>query len=138
MSFLLDTNVCIALMKGRDHALRERIRRERDARVRMAVSSVSVFELWFGVGKSQRKEENARRLEAFQALPFEWLDFDCEDARHAGLLRGTLVAAGTPIGFYDTLIAAQALRQDLTIVTANVGEFTRVPGLRLENWANPP
>ena len=68
------------------------------------------------------------------ALQFEVLDFDREDARQAGELRARLAAAGTPIGTYDVLIAGQALARAMTLVTHNIGEFQRVPELRVEDW----
>lgn len=138
MSFLLDTNACIAVINGSPGAVRERLEAEVSRRTYLAVSTVVTFELWYGVSRSRRRESNAARLLEFLAGPLDLLVFDEEDAERAGEIRALLESAGTPIGPYDTLIAAQALRHDLTIVTANVGEFARVPSLRLENWAVAP
>jgi tRNA(fMet)-specific endonuclease VapC len=80
---------------------------------------------------------NTQRLEAFLAGPIALLTFDDRDARVAGEIRATLEAAGTPIGPYDLLIAGQAVRNGLTLVTANASEFARVSGLTLEDWAQP-
>ena len=103
----------------------------------MLVSSVVAFELWHGVAKSQRKEANTQRLQAFLAGPLEWTLFDEEDAQEAGVVLAELEIAGTPIGAYDVLIAGQARRRAAMLVTSNVGEFDRVTGLKWEDWAAP-
>lgn len=138
MSFLLDTNVCIAAINGTPVPVRTRLETEVARKTCLAISTVVAFELWYGVFRSRRHESNAARLSEFLAGPLDFLAFDEEDAERAGEIRAILEGAGTPIGPYDTLIAAQALRHDLTLVTANVGEFARVPGLRLENWSIVP
>ena len=96
-----------------------------------AISAIVAHELFYGAYKGQRTAENLARVDA---LRFEVLDFDREDARQAGELRARLAAAGTPIGSYDVLIAGQALARALTLVTHNTREFQRVPGLRIEDW----
>lgn len=101
----------------------------------MLVSSVVTFELWCGVAKSQRKEANTQRLLAFLAGPLEWTLFDEEDAREAGAVRAELEIAGRPIGAYSVLISGQARRRGATLVTAKVGEFERVAGLKWADWA---
>jgi tRNA(fMet)-specific endonuclease VapC len=136
MSYLLDTNACIALINAKPLPVRRRFEEASEASAVIATSSVVMFELWYGVGKSARPEANADRLAVFLAGPVEVIDFDDEDARVAGHVRATLEAAGTPIGAYDVLIAGQALRRGSTLVTANVGEFTRVHGLAWEDWAS--
>ncbi len=135
MSFLLDTNACIAVINGKPEAVRSRLQKALGDGSRIWVSSVAAFELWYGAGKSSRPEVNARRLAAFFAGPITVLPFDDEDARAAGTLRAQLEAVGRPIGAYDLLIAGQALRRNLTLVTANVSEFRRVEGLVWQNWA---
>jgi tRNA(fMet)-specific endonuclease VapC len=132
--YLLDTNVCIALLNGRPEQVRVRSEQVRATDVSVGISSVVAFELWHGVGKSTRREANARALEAFLAGPFEVVPFDEEDARAAGRVRAELVAAGTPIGAYDILIAGQAVRSGATLVTADSREFARVRGLAWEDW----
>jgi tRNA(fMet)-specific endonuclease VapC len=99
------------------------------------VSSIAVFELWYGVGKSTKQEFNRKRLEKFLAGPVLVLPFEDADARIAGSVRAALEAVGKPIGAYDLLMAAQALRHQLTLVTANVSEFSRVKGLAWQDWA---
>jgi len=93
-----------------------------------------VFELWYGVARSERRLENAERLRVFLSGDITVLPFGEDEAAVAGDLRATLEAAGTPIGPYDLLIAAQALNSSATLVTANVGEFARVPSLPWEDW----
>lgn len=93
------------------------------------------FELEFGLSNSQRPAANRLALQTLIDEGFESLPFDESDARIAGRIRAYLKALGRPIGLYDLLIAAQALRTDSTLVTANAGEFARVPDLRLEDWS---
>lgn len=135
MSYLLDTNACIALLNGKPLPVRRRFEEVSEGSAVIATSSVVMFELWYGVAKSARPDTNADRLAVFLAGPVEIVDFDEEDARMAGQIRATLEAAGTPIGAYDVLIAGQALRRGSTLVTANAGEFSRVDGLAWEDWA---
>lgn len=135
MTYLLDTNACIALINGKPSSVRTRFEKARAAGAEISVSSVAIFELWYGVSKSSREEFNARRLETFLAGPIGVLAFEDEDARVAGSVRASLEAAGKPIGAYDLLIAAQALVHELTLVTANVSEFSRVKGMMWQDWA---
>ncbi len=102
----------------------------------IALSSVVLFEMRYGVAKSTRRQANAERLSDFLQSPIIILPFDSEDAEEAGDLRALLTRAGTPIGPYDILIGAQARRRGAVLVTANTREFARVPGLKLENWEN--
>lgn len=132
---MLDTNACIAIINGRPAAVRERLQAAIGHGDAIAVPSVVVLELWYGAGKSQRQAQNAERLGIFLAGTIDVLDFDDDDARVAGMVRARMEAAGTPIGAYDLLIAAQALRRQWRLVTANVGEFSRVEGLDFEDWA---
>jgi tRNA(fMet)-specific endonuclease VapC len=136
MTYLLDTNACIALINGNPSQVRERFQRTIATGDSITVSSVVAFELWYGVAKSTSKVANTERLEAFFAGPLDLLAFDDEDARTAGTVRAVLEAGGTPIGAYDLLIAGQALRHGATLVTANVSEFSRVSGLTWEDWAS--
>ena len=134
-TYLLDTNACIALINGTPRDVRRRFQRLVGKGSVILLSSLVAFELWYGVAKSQRKESNTQRLEAFFAGPMEWTLFDDEDARAAGAIRAELEAAGKPIGAYDVLIAGQARRRGATLVTSNVDEFRRVAGLKWEDWA---
>ena len=130
MKYLLDTNVVIGLSKG--HA---------EVRTRLAtvpaqalmLSPVVLCELEFGIAKSQRPEANRAALALLLAnLPV--VDFTADVAIHYGRIRALLEAAGPPIGPNDLLIAAQAVSLGATMVTDNVREFSRVPGLVVENW----
>ncbi|MGO8687248.1 MAG: type II toxin-antitoxin system VapC family toxin [Candidatus Dormibacteria bacterium] len=134
MSYLLDTNACIALINGRPTAVRRRFEEASQAAARISTSSVVTFELWYGVAKSARPEANADRLVTFLAGPVDVIDFDDDDAQAAGQVRASLEAAGTPIGAYDVLIGGQALRRGATLVTANTDEFRRIAGLSWEDW----
>jgi tRNA(fMet)-specific endonuclease VapC len=131
---LLDTNACIAALNGRPEAVGKRIAAAVTHRRSVSVSTIGVFELWYGIGKSAQVDCNIRALEAFLG-PLQVLAFDLEDGRIAGNIRAELERVGRPIGPYDYLIAAQALRHDLTLITAHEKEFSRVAGLRWENWA---
>lgn len=135
MNYLLDTNACIALINGKPPAVRFRFAKALDAGTQVLVPAVAAFELWYGVEKSARQQSNSQKVDAFFAGPLDVLSFDDEDARVAGRIRAAAEAAGRPIGAYDLLIAAQALRHELTLVTANVREFGRVEGLLWEDWA---
>ena len=137
MDYLLDTNACIALINGAPASVRTRLQKATGGGQQVWVSAVVTFELWYGVAKSARPEVNAQRLETFLAGPVIVLPFDDEDARVAGAIRAALEISGKPIGSYDLLIAGQALARQLTLVTANVSEFSRVKGLTWQDWAKP-
>ena len=134
MNYFLDTNVVIALLKNWPAGVRIRLRRALSRGAGIAVSSVVLYELWYGVACSERRRENAERLRIFLSGNITISVFDEEDAVAAGDLRARLETAGTPIGPYDLLIAAQALRTGATLVTANVSEFARVRGLVWQDW----
>ena len=102
---------------------------------RVNVSTVVSFDLWYGVAKSVQQEANKNRLETFFKGPISLMPFEEEDAKTAGKIRAEIEAAGRPIGAYDLLIAGQAMRHKLTLVTANGKEFRRVKGLAWEDWA---
>ncbi len=129
MKYLLDTNAVIALLNEKNSAVARRARRYEPRDV--AISSVVAHELYFGAFKSQRAERNVALVDALQ---FEIVEFDQEDARHAGEVRALLAMRGTPIGPYDVLIAGQARARDVVLVTHNTAEFGRVPHLRTEDW----
>jgi len=128
----LDTNVVIALIGRRDHRIAERFRALAGNDIALPVHVA--IELWYGVWSSTRMRENAERLAIFFNAPIAVLPFDADDAREAGEIRAHLKRAGTPVGAYDVLIAAQARRRGATLATANAVEFARVPGLMVEDW----
>jgi tRNA(fMet)-specific endonuclease VapC len=136
VSYLLDANVVVALLRNKPAAVRESFRKAIAAGDYVALSSVVLFELWYGVAKSRQMAENTERLRILLSGDLDLLDFDDEDARVAGEVRAALERGGNPIGAYDLLIAGQALRRGLTVVTANTSEFSRVPGLNLQDWTN--
>lgn len=133
MSYLLDTNVCIAILNDRPEGVRVRVDDLLSAGNVIAASAVSRFELQYGSAKSNQARKNWDRLSIFFSRLVE-VPFDGEDADVAGAVRAQLEKSGTPVGAYDIQIAGQALRRRLTLVTANVREFKRVRGLRVENW----
>jgi tRNA(fMet)-specific endonuclease VapC len=132
--YLLDTNVCIEIIRGRPANVRERFQLAVMEGTSLFVSSVSNFELWYGVEKSDRQQVNRKLVESFLSGPLQVLSFDGEDAERAGAVRAALELQGKTIGPFDTLIAGQALRHELILITANTREFSRVKGLELENW----
>lgn len=134
IEYTLDTNACIALINGSSVTVRSRFKRALDDRGVVCVSTVVLHELWYGVSKSARRDHNTERVQTFLSGPIEILPFDDADARAAGEVRALLEQAGTPIGAYDALIAGQAVRRGITLVTANVREFARVDGLMREDW----
>jgi len=123
----LDTNVCIALLRGRASAA------TLPAVADCALSSITVAELWAGAEKSTQREKSAHAVHGFVEL-FAQLAFDRTAARHYGEIRAHLEKKGTPIGPLDQLIASHARSLDAAIITANVREFRRVPGLRCVTW----
>lgn len=137
MNYLLDTNACIALINGNPASVRRRLQKVAAGGSQIYISSVEAFELWYRVAKSAREEFNAKRLKTFLSGPMTLLPFAEEDARTAGSIRAALEVSGRPIGAYDVLIAGQALNRQLTLVTANVSEFSRVQGLAWQDWAKP-
>ncbi len=128
MKYLLDSNAVIALLRG-DAGFLKRIRQHQPQD--FAISSIVAHELFYGAYKGHRTAENLSRIEA---LRFEILDFDREDARCSGELRAILAAAGAPIGPYDVLIAGQAIARGMILITHNVREFQRVAALQIEDW----
>jgi tRNA(fMet)-specific endonuclease VapC len=130
----LHTNAVIALINDTSKPLRERIRSHLIQGDTIALSSIVFFELWFGAAKSARRAVNAELIAGIAAGPMITLPFDYEDAVEAGDIQALLERKGTPIGPYDLLIAAQARRRGALLVTANRREFTRVKGLKVENW----
>jgi len=133
MRYLLDTNICIYIIKRSPVSVRERFKRLHVGDV--GVSAITYCELEYGIARSQRPEKNRAALLEFLA-PLEVQDFPSAAAVSFGAIRARLQAAGTPIGNFDLLIAAHALHNGLTLVTNNAREFARVPGLLIENWVD--
>ena len=135
MTYILDTNACIALINGKPLAVRTKLQKVVNVGAKVNVSSVVAFELWYGVAKSQQEELNTNRLNSFFAGPISLLHFGEEDAKMSGKIRASLEKNGRPIGAYDLLIAGQAVHHKFKLVTANSREFARVKGLLWEDWA---
>lgn len=131
--FLLDTNIVIEVLGGKPEPLEQQMRRHSG---QLAVSTITVAELGYGVARSQNPEHDRASVEGF--LPFvEVLDLDTAGAEHAGDIRAELARVGTPIGGYDLLIAGIARSRGLTVVTNNRREFDRVSGLLVVDWTTP-
>lgn len=130
----LDTNAVIHAINGRRPMVRERLQAALAGGMTVGISAIVLFELHYGVGKSDRPEANAAALAVFLALGFELWPFCADDAVEAGALRAALARAGTPIGPYDLLIAAQARRRGALLISANEREFSRVTGLATADW----
>ena len=132
MMYLLDTNICIYAINGRHPSLTKNLLTIPPDEI--AVSSITVGELEYGAAKSHWGDRTRQTMYAFLSN-FTVIPFDNEDAACFGNLRAALAQSGTPIGAYDVMIAAQGLTKGLTVVTHNTGEFLRVPGLKLADWA---
>lgn len=128
MTFSLDANVISALFRGQPQVVRAvRLRHVSD----FVMSAVAFHEIVFGACRSRNGNQ---LLALIRRLPFDVLPLDSEDARQAAEIRAALVTEGRPIGPYDALIAGQARARNLTVITRNVREFGRVPGLQVANW----
>jgi tRNA(fMet)-specific endonuclease VapC len=132
ITHLLDTNAVIALRTRKSDALVERVLDSDEGSI--GFSAIVAHELYFGAYKSARVSFNLEMLRLLMA-DFPLIGFDREDARISGEIRAVLAARGKSIGPYDVLIAGQAKARDLVLVTSNTGEFERVEGLRVEDWA---
>jgi tRNA(fMet)-specific endonuclease VapC len=131
VKYLLDTNACIGVLTNRVTPLVERWNRTLPSQIRLC--SIVKAELLFGAEKSARRELVQKQLQRFFSR-FKSMPFDDAAAQTYGHLRATLEKEGQPIGPNDMLIAAIALAGELTLVTHNTDEFSRVPGLSLEDW----
>jgi len=131
MKFLLDTNICIYIIKQKPPEVLQKFNVYPVGDV--GISAITVAELEFGVQKSKFSTRNQQALTQF-LLPLEIVDFDRAAAITYGYLRVALEKQGTPTGSLDTLIAAQAFSLQATLVTNNLQEFSRIPDLKLDNW----
>jgi tRNA(fMet)-specific endonuclease VapC len=134
MRFMLDTNICIYIIKKRPPQVLNRFRAFEVADI--GVSSITVSELEYGVEKSSNRQQNREALMAFLG-PLEIAPYDDLAAHHYGDIRACLERAGRPVGAMDLLIAAHARSLSIPLVTNNVSEFRRIPGLLIENWLKP-
>ncbi len=134
MRYLLDTNICIYLIKQRPPEVLLRFREHLPQDV--GISTITVFELQYGIEKSQYRQRSEDALAKF-LLPLNLIDLDRLAAEKAAAIRAQLEKSGLSIGAYDLLIAGLARSRDLTLVTNNTREFERIVGLRIENWIEP-
>ena len=132
IKYMLDTNICIYIIRKKPETALRRLQRFRVSDI--GVSAITLSELEYGVAKSSRPEQNKLALTAFLA-PIEILPYDDLAAHQYGGLRAHLERKGTPIGSLDMLIASHALSLKCTLVSNNEVEFRRVPKLKIENWA---
>lgn len=128
--FMADTNICIYLTSGRYPGLDTRVRQ---LGTNLAISSIVLGELLFGMEKSEWREHNREALDLL-LQHFDLFDFDADAAQHYAEIRAYLEKAGTPCGANDMLIGAHARSLGMTLVTNNRREFDRMPGLAVENW----
>ena len=134
MNYLLDTNICVLLIRQKSPQVLTKLTSHPITDI--GISAITVAELQYGVQKSSRPAQNQQALDQF-LLPLTIISFDENDAVAYGQIRANLEAQGSPIGALDTLIAAQAVQYNLILVTNNVREFGRVPGLAIEDWTKP-
>jgi tRNA(fMet)-specific endonuclease VapC len=133
MKYLLDTNICIYLIKQRPVSVKTTFNKHAVGDI--GISTISVAELSYGVQKSQLRTQNRQALMQFLA-PLVIAEFDTDAALAYGLIRAELEAQGTPIGSLDTLIAGHAVSLGITLVTNNESKFSRVSKLSIENWVD--
>ncbi|MHC8346458.1 MULTISPECIES: type II toxin-antitoxin system tRNA(fMet)-specific endonuclease VapC [unclassified Pseudomonas] len=133
IKFMLDTNICIFTIKNKPQIVREAFNLHDG---QLCISAITLMELIYGAEKSATPEKNLAVIEGFTAR-LEVFPFDNEAAAHTGMIRSELAKAGTPIGPYDQMIAGHARSRGLIVVTNNLREFERVPGLRVEDWIHP-
>ena len=132
LRYRLATNICIYALSGRYPHVQQRVDRQTSGRI--AISAIVYGELQFGIAKSSRREDALLRLDTFTQI-VAVLPLPVEAAEHYGEIRALLAGRGTPIGGNDLWIASHARAANVTLVTNNISEFERVPGLRLANWA---
>ena len=130
LTHMLDTNLCIRVIRDRPKGLQERFN---EMAAGLCVSMVTMAELLHGAERSARPAEGRHQVMDFTGR-IEVLDFDADAAAHHGEIRATLERQGQVIGPYDLMIAGHARSRSLLVVTRNLGEFTRVDGLRCEDW----
>jgi tRNA(fMet)-specific endonuclease VapC len=132
MKFMLDTNICIYLIKRHSQRIIEHVTKHATGEI--GISSITLAELNYGVAKSLHKQQNRTALKGF-VMPLEIASFDDRAAESYGLVRSQLEKAGKPIGALDTLIGAHALSLGVTLVTNNLREFKRIKGLKVVDWS---
>ena len=130
LRYMLDTNICIYVIRNRPAGLRERFD---ELGEQLCISTITLGELYFGAEKSARPAQNRKTVEEFVAR-LDILPLSADAAAHYGQIRAGLERAGRPVGLHDMLIGAHARSEGLILVTNNRREFDRIPGLSVENW----
>ena len=130
LRYMLDTNICIYVIKNRPEGLRERFNRLAD---QLCISAVTLAEIIYGAEKSARQIENIKVVDQFAAR-LDVLPFGERAATHYGQIRADLERAGHPVGLHDMMIGGHARSEGLTLVSNNVREFQHIEGLRIDNW----
>lgn len=130
IAYMLDTNICIYVMKNYPQDLRDKFNSLAE---QLCISSITLGELHYGAEKSARRADNLTAVEQFVAR-LEMLPFDARAAAHYGQVRAELERAGTPCGPHDMQIGGHARSQGLIVITNNAREFSRMKGIRVENW----
>ena len=130
LQYMLDTDICIHVLKDTNSRLTGRFNRMAAS---LCVSSITLGELYYGAEKSERWSENVRGIEDFTSR-LEVLPFSAAASAHFAQIRASLEAIGKIAGAYDMLIGGHARSEGLTVVTNNEREFSRMPGVRIENW----
>jgi tRNA(fMet)-specific endonuclease VapC len=131
LRYMLDTDICVYVIKDRPSGLRQRFDELED---QLGISTITLGELLYGAENSGRRMQNLHTVEQF-AGRLDVLPFSADAAAHYGQIRAALRRAGRPAGVHDMLIGAHARSEGLVLVTNNVREFERMPGLQVENWA---
>jgi tRNA(fMet)-specific endonuclease VapC len=130
----IDTNIVIAVINRRNPMIRARLGEQLRSGTSIVLPVIALYEIRYGIAKSDRRPASEKLLEEFLASEIKVAPFEPEDAAHAGEIRAHLEGHGTPIGYYDYLIAAQARRRGAILATSNGREFARVPGLIVTDW----
>jgi tRNA(fMet)-specific endonuclease VapC len=130
LTYMLDTNICIYIIKNYPQALREKFNALAE---QLCISSITLGELHYGAEKSARRVDNLTAIQHFVAR-LEVLGFEAKAAAHYGQVRAELERAGVPCGPHDMQIGGHARSEGLIVVTNNMREFGRMPGIRAENW----
>ena len=134
MNYLLDTNICIYVINRKPAAVLKKVLARQPGQI--AISTITVAELEYGVARSRYPDHNLLALLEF-LMPFTILDFDQKSAMEYGRIRSSQQSRGKPVGPMDLLLAAQARAHNLILVTNDEREFARIEGMRIENWAQP-
>ncbi|TGN08695.1 type II toxin-antitoxin system tRNA(fMet)-specific endonuclease VapC [Leptospira ilyithenensis] len=130
--FLLDTNICIFLIKKKNTVLLDKLKKNYNKGI--FISSLTLAELEFGIENSEQKEKNRFSLIEFLSI-FEILPFEQSDTQAFGIIKADLKKSGNLIGSADALLAAQAISKNLTFITNNTKEFKRIKNLKVEDWS---